>query len=226
MGKSPVCYGSACANIGTDKEKCYIGKRRLDKAISLYKKTYPAGSEDTFSIIWLPFYLDSDAPCIGIPLAEVFASKYEPERAQAVQQRLRQMGQMEGINFTFGGKIGNTRNAHRLVELAKTESLATQNVIMERIFEAYFEGDADITNCTTLREIAGTAGLDPQKVEDWLESDQGGQEVDHQANAARQGPGSGVPRYIIQGVHHIDGADDPSAFLGVFYQIKSCETIL
>ncbi|KAI1650629.1 uncharacterized protein F4817DRAFT_326830 [Daldinia loculata] len=37
---------------------CYIAKRNLDTAISLYRKTYPGGESDTFSIVWTPYYLN------------------------------------------------------------------------------------------------------------------------------------------------------------------------
>lgn len=45
---------------------CYIGFRRLQKAIDLFQKTYPGGSKDTFEIEWKPFYLNPDAPTEGV----------------------------------------------------------------------------------------------------------------------------------------------------------------
>lgn len=101
--------------------------------------------------------------------------------------------------------------------------MMVQTVIMERLFEGYFEGDLDITDRETLCEVGVAAGLDAEGCKGWLDSEQGGDEVDRQAELARAKPGSGVPRYVIQGRHHVDGADDPSAFLEVFHQIKSEE---
>lgn len=43
---------------------CYIGKKKLDKAIASYKELHPE-SQDTFSISWLPFYLNPGAPKTG-----------------------------------------------------------------------------------------------------------------------------------------------------------------
>jgi predicted DsbA family dithiol-disulfide isomerase len=45
---------------------CYIGKQRLDIAIALYKEQHP-GSSDTFSIEWVPYYINPDLPMKGIP---------------------------------------------------------------------------------------------------------------------------------------------------------------
>lgn len=98
-----------------------------------------------------------------------------------------------------------------------------QTFIMDRLFEAYFEQNGDITDRAMLREIGVAAGLEAKVVKDWLESDQGGEEVDKQAKAAREGSGSGVPYYVIQGMYNIDGADDPAAFSEVFHKVESKE---
>ena len=189
----------------------------------MYKKTYPSGSFDTFNFTWLPYYLDPDAPRKGTPLTERFLSKHGPERAQAFQQRLTDIGLAEGISFTFDSRIGNTRDAHRLVELARSGRPELQTAVVDRLYKVYFEASADITDRKMLCEVGVASGLDAKVVADWMESDQGGKEVNEQAKAAREGGGSGVPRYVIQDVYAVDGADDPSAFLEVFDQIKRKE---
>ena len=212
--------------VGTDINQCYIGKKRLDRAIALHKKTYPSGSNDTFTLTWLPYYLDRDAPLNGIPLASRFTSKHgSPEKAAYFQQRLIQIGLAEGIQFSFGGKIGHTRDAHRLIELAKTKGDGSvQTVIMDRLFKVYFEEDADITDRAMLCDVGVAAGLEADVVREWLESEEGGVEVDRQAESGREGEGGGgVPRYVIQGRYSVEGAEDPSAFLEIFHRVKSEE---
>ena len=141
-----------------------------------------------------------------------------------MQERLSQIGLAEGISFAFDSKIGSTRDAHRLIELAKSKDVKMQTVIMERLFKAYFEQSADITDHAMLCEIGVASGLDSREVIEWLESDRGGKEVDEQAKTAREGPGSDVPRYSIQDMYSVDGADDPSAFLDIFHQVKGKES--
>ena len=204
--------------------QCYIGKRRLDRAISLYKKTYPSGSGDEFSITWLPYYLDPKASPTGVPLAKVFETKFGAGRAGAMQQRLAQMGTSEGIHFTFGGKIGSTRDSHRLILLAQTKGLAMQDRVVERLFQSYFEQNGDITNRDELKKAGVEAGLDEVEVKGWLESDKGGAQVDQEAKLAKKTIGSGVPHFVIQGDYSVDGAQDPSAFLEIFDQIKSANS--
>lgn len=43
---------------------CYIGKKKLDTAISQYKARNPA-SNDIFSTTWKPYYLNPDSPKTG-----------------------------------------------------------------------------------------------------------------------------------------------------------------
>ena len=157
-------------------------------------------------------------------MTDRFGARYDPKRAEEVQERLRQIGFAEGISFTFDSKIGSTRDAHRLIELAKSKEVNVQTVIMNRLFEVYFEQHGDITSHAMLHDVAVASGLDTKEVGDWLESDRGGKEVDEQVKKASEGSGSGVPRYLIQGIYRVDGADDPSAFLDIFGQVKDRET--
>jgi len=43
---------------------CYVGKKKLDKAIEEYKLKHPE-SKDTFTITWKPYFLNPSAPKIG-----------------------------------------------------------------------------------------------------------------------------------------------------------------
>lgn len=55
---------------------CYIGLRRLQKAISTFQKTYPGGSKDVFKIVWKPYYLHPEAPDLGLPMKGMILSSY------------------------------------------------------------------------------------------------------------------------------------------------------
>jgi predicted DsbA family dithiol-disulfide isomerase len=143
---------------------------------------------------------------------------------QQIQQRLTQFGMSDGIHFTFGGKIGNTRDSHRLILLAKTKGLETQNRVVEELFQSYFEQNGDITDRKMLQKAGVDAELDEVEVKEWLESDKGGEQVDQEVKLTKKSIESGVPRFVIQGDHVVDGAEDPSAFLEVFGQIKSAES--
>ncbi|KAH9993465.1 DSBA oxidoreductase [Xylariaceae sp. FL0662B] len=200
---------------------CYVGKKRLDKAIELYKKVYPGGKDDTFSITWAPFYLDPTLPKVGVPVNEHYLQKFGPERVQAIKQRLATVGAEQGINFRFEGKMGNTRDSHRLIRLGKTKGEDVQNRVVAELFKEYFEGTGDITSHDTMIAAAGRAGLDKDEAKDWLETDKGGKEVDAEVEQAYAKNIHGVPHFTIQGQYEVDGAQDAQAFLDAFAKAKN-----
>ncbi|KAK6833871.1 hypothetical protein PG987_008565 [Apiospora arundinis] len=232
---------------------CYMGKIRLDRAIALYQKVYPGGRHDTFRIAWHPFYLEPDAPADtpGVLWAERHAQKLarhgngEAEtdaKSRHLRGQLAAKGHQHGIEFSFGGKIGSTRDAHRLISLAgrkeKEEKrddeknggrddddvaeAGLQDQVVMQLFRDFFEGEADITSRAMLADLAEKTGLGRRgEILDWLESGEGGAEVDEEARWAREeGQMKGVPRFVVQGKHVIDGADDEQAFLEAFIKVK------
>ncbi|TVY48466.1 hypothetical protein LOCC1_G001933 [Lachnellula occidentalis] len=119
---------------------CYVGKQKLEKAISAYKTQHP-DSNDTFSTTWMPFYLNPGAPKVGVDKTAYYRSKFGDDRTELIFERLSQVGKDMGINFKFGGKTGNTRDSHRLIQLGKLKSPAIQTRVVEELFAAYFENE-------------------------------------------------------------------------------------
>jgi predicted DsbA family dithiol-disulfide isomerase len=123
------------------------------------------------------------------------------------------MGSPEGINFTSKGLVGNTRDAHRLVQLAKSKSLSTQDRVIEEIFKSYLEHGGDITSHDMLVAAAEKGGLDAAEAKAWLQSDSGGSEVDKEVGEAYRAGVSGVPNFTINGKFKIDGAQEVQTFV-------------
>jgi predicted DsbA family dithiol-disulfide isomerase len=94
-------------------------------------------------------------PGISVPFAE---------------KSLTEAGRELGIDFHFEklGKLPNTSEAHRLVQLA-TEEGGHANVAAA-IFRAYFEGGADIGDVNVLAEIGAGAGLSDQTLRAFRET--------------------------------------------------------
>ncbi|KAE8384718.1 hypothetical protein ETB97_005227 [Aspergillus alliaceus] len=206
---------------------CYIGKRKLDKAITLFQKVYPGGRSDVFSIKWLPYYLDYNPHPYSVPKSELIderLSDMTSEQRMTLFNRMNQIGRSVNIYFKGGGMIGSTRDAHRLVYLSRTKSSEVQNALVEKILEAYHELEKDISSREVLTELAVDAGLDSGEVRAWLDSGLAADVVDEEARKNREEEGnSGVPRYVIQGVHRIVGTEDSSVFMEIFAKIKEGE---
>lgn len=162
------------------------------------------------------------------------------ELARQLRERLARVGRQEGIEFSFAGKIGNTRSAHRAIAFSRTpQSLPTttststststpttdsQDRFVTALFAAYFEGAADITSHAALAAVAAGAGLDGARMLAWLDGDEdaGGAEVDAEDRAARDRGLRGVPNFTVQG-RRLDGAQDVQEFLDLFIKIKEEE---
>lgn len=196
---------------------CYLGIARLNRAIGLYKRTVPSGSNDTFAISWHAFQLDPTAkPGFGEsrPTREVTAAKFGAQRVAALEERLASMGAAEGIRFTMAGRIGSTRDSHRVVQLGKTKGSEVENAVVHEVMKMYFEEGGDITSWDDLVAAAQKAGVDAAETREWLESGRGGDEVDREVEESVTMGVRGVPKFIINKKFQIDGAEDVQNMLG------------
>lgn len=134
-------------------------------------------------------------------------------------------GRAAGIDFKWGGMIGpGTREAHRLVRFASTKSTEVRDAVVEGIFDAYQARERDISDREVLRAVAVQAGIDGGEVDAWLGSDVDVDVVDEEARKNKEAfGGSGVPAFVIQGMHRLDGAQDPMDLLEAFIKVREGE---
>ena len=139
---------------------CYIGKRRLEKALQIVK------DEVETELRWLPFQLNPGMPREGMPRAQYREAKFGSiERSRQLDARVIAEGRSEGIEFAFDRieRTPNTTAAHQLIALA-----ADQNRVVDALFRAYFEEAKDIGDPAVLAQIAAQCGVEgwPQKAGD------------------------------------------------------------
>ncbi|HSM94899.1 MAG TPA: DsbA family oxidoreductase [Rhizomicrobium sp.] len=188
---------------------CFIGKRRLEKALAL-RPDIP------FDIRWRAFRLDPSIPLEGVDRKQYMQAKFgnNPNR-QAMQEALQKAGEGEGIAFAFDriSRSPNTLDSHRLIRWAA--SAGVQNEIVERLFEAYFEDGRDIGNPDVLTEIAADAGMDSATVADLLEQGADREVIENEDALAHRLGISGVPTFIFQNRYMVSGAHDPEQLVKV-----------
>ena len=214
---------------------CYIGHARLSKAIENHKATYP---DDKFKLDYKPFYLNpapqvyasSGPPPPAFPIEsknrrEYYAEKFGPSRAKQIEAMVVGAAAQAGLNFSFGGLTGPSRNGHRLVHYAQNHGgEEAQNKAMIGLWKRYFEQEVDITTLDTLVDVGIEAGLgSAEEIRKYLETGDDANLVDEEAEEARDKGISGVPKYEIQGVWEVSGAQDPSAFEQLFKRWKTRE---
>lgn len=214
-------HPSSHGTVSNSRLQCYVGKNRLENAIKAYKQTVPGGSDDTFTITWHPFYLDPSLPKKGVDPEAHLGNKYGLERTKMMRSRIRTLAAAEGLPFKSEGKIGNTRDAHRLLQLAKSKSLDVQNRTVAELFRSHFEEGGDVTSWDMLIAAAEKAGLDRGEAKKWLEEGTGGEEVDREVQEAYRQEVHGVPNFTIQGKYQLEGAQDPETFVRAFVLAKA-----
>lgn len=190
---------------------CFIGKRRLDKAITALDRQVV--------VRWLPFQLNPTMPKEGISRKEYRTRKFGSwERSQELDTKLIAVGKMEGINFAFDRieRTPNTVDAHRMIWLADEEGV--QDAAVEALFRAYFTEGRDISDRHTLIDVVAEAGLNRQRAEGVLNSDDGLEAIREANELARRVGVEGVPFFIINGKVTLSGAQPPDAFLAAFTQ--------
>lgn len=194
---------------------CFIGKRRLEKAIAAHGRPV--------KVRWLPFQLNPTMPKEGISRREYRTKKFGSwERSQELDARVVSVGKDEGIDFAFDRieRTPNTLNAHRLIWLADQEGV--QDAVVEALFRAYFTYGWDIGNNTTLLDMVET-GLDRAKAEEVLNGDDGMAAIQEAHEQARRIGIEGVPFFVIKGRIGLSGAQTPEAFLEAFKRVGGTE---
>jgi predicted DsbA family dithiol-disulfide isomerase len=193
---------------------CYLGKRRFERALESFDH------RDEVTVVYRSFELDPSAPPGATsPTVERLAGKYGMTAGQAddAQRQMEQRAAQDGLEFRMDSlRSGNTRDAHRLLHLAKAHGVQAE--LAERLHRAYFTEQASIFDHSSLTELAVEAGLDRDDVTRVLASQEYGDAVDTDEEMARALGANGVPLFIIDRRYGISGAQPPEVIEQVLDQ--------
>lgn len=189
---------------------CYIGKRRLERAIA-------SRPEIRVEITWRAFQLNPDIPVSGMTRTDYLTAKFgAPERSANVHAAIARAGHSERIAFDFDAipRMPNTVQSHRLVRFA--ERSGRQDRMVEALFRAFFFDGEDIGDTETLARIAAVCGLDSHDAYAFLEGDEERDAVLAEDLRARRMGINAVPCYVVNGAYALSGAQEPEAFYPLF----------
>jgi predicted DsbA family dithiol-disulfide isomerase len=195
---------------------CYIGKRRLEKAIA------QVADQVDVELEYHPFELNPDMPLEGRNQKEYLTRKFGSEvKYQQIVEHVTDVAAQEGLKFDFEKQVisPNTRNAHRLIWFAKKHG--KQIEMKEALMKAYFEQGIDLTKMENLISIATQAGIDPEKIKSFLSSTEGMVEVTTSEMQNAQRGISGVPFYIINNQYGVSGAQPSEVFAKALLEISA-----
>jgi predicted DsbA family dithiol-disulfide isomerase len=186
---------------------CYLGKRRFERALTTFAHA------DEVEVTYRSFELDPTAERgVTTPTVELLAGKYgmSAEQAEQAQREMEQRAQADGLQFRMDGlRSGNTRDAHRLLHLAKARH--RQAELAERLHRAYFTEQGSIFDEAALTELAVEVGLDRAEVTHVLGSDEYDDAVAEDEQVGRSLGATGVPFFVIDRRYGISGAQPAEA---------------
>ena len=195
---------------------CIIGYTALAAAIDKLEL------QQDININWLPFELNPNMVPEGQNRNDYIREKYglTPEQGDANRQNLITRGAELGYEFNFpkDGRVYNTFNAHRLIHWAKESGLQTQ--LKLALFDLFFQqagnpsDDTDLLNCVT------KVGLDAERAQQILNSDDYEEAVRKELLFPRQNNISSVPAFIFNRKYLISGGQPIDTFVNALQEIQ------
>jgi len=194
---------------------CFIGKRRLEKALALRP-------EIAAEVTWRPFQLNPDMPADGMERQAYLTAKFgSAAQADRLYRNIAAAGAGVDIPFDFARirRTPSTRKAHALIRHALAEGAG--DAMVERLFRAYFLDGRDIGERATLVELARDVGLEQETVEASLGDRAVEERVVAEDRGARRLGINAVPCFIFEGQYAVSGAQEPEFFLPIFDLVRN-----
>lgn len=182
---------------------CYLGWRRLKAAAALRPNL-------TIQRQWRPYLLDPEIPEGGVDRRLYMARKFpDADRRAAIAKALIQAAQEDDISLRLDQITisPNTSAAHRLIRWA--QGFGVQDVVVERIFSAYFTEGQDIGTPEVLAEIGQDAGMNPLLILQLLANGADADAVARDHAIAVRGGITGAPFMIFGQQFSVMGAEPP-----------------
>ncbi len=194
---------------------CYIGKRRLEKALNGFSH------KESVTIEYMSYQLDPAAQHIpGKDFYETFSElKGIPlEQVKQMNHQVAKEASKVGLDYRFDTmQYGNTFDAHRVAKFAAKNGKG--NELAEHFLHAYFTESEQLSNHETLTRLAGEAGLDKEKVKEILKTKKYSQQVNEDIDIARQIGVQGVPFFVFNEKYAVSGAQPSEVFNEVLEKV-------
>jgi predicted DsbA family dithiol-disulfide isomerase len=184
----------------------------------------------TLEVRWHPFQLNPDMPVGGIDRRLYRSAKFGSwEQSQRLDAQVSAAGTEAGLKFRHDlmKRTPNTFRGHVLLAAALKDGLQKQNLVAERLFQAYFLNGEDVGDPTTLLGIAGEFGVTAISQLEDLDSPALVSEVKREERNAASAGIRGVPQISFQGTVVANGAQKEELLANSIRQIlgttRHCE---
>jgi len=196
---------------------CYIGKRRLEKALS----EFPGEANVTYRA----YQLDPSPVPQGMPIKEALAAKFGGSaRADQMFDHVTGVAAGDGLTLDFDRAIAaNTFDAHRLIAWAAGQD--RQAAMLDALQRAHFRSGVDIGSRPALADVAASISLDHDAALAYLESDAGTSAVNADLIEAQELGITSVPTFVIDGKYAVQGAQEAATLVAALEEITRREAV-
>jgi predicted DsbA family dithiol-disulfide isomerase len=197
---------------------CYIGKRRLERAIEGTQVSGNVQVKD-IEIIYRAYQLDPSVPNEGLDFQTYMENRFGADFVSKFHQ-VEQVAQMEGLDFDFSSlpKAINTLTLHRILTIALQDGIQAE--VKEAFMKAYFVDKQDLTQENILVELLGKYGWSAEKTLKIINSDMATDEVKGEMNYYRQLGVTGVPFFIFNQKYAVSGAQPAEVFMEILEKVS------
>jgi predicted DsbA family dithiol-disulfide isomerase len=181
---------------------CYIGKHRLERALTL--------THTPVTVEYQPYFLNPWIPREGVDRKTYLETKFgSVARYAAIAERVAAAAAAEGLVYAPDKmkRQPNTIDSHRLILWARDGGDPAR--IKQRLMELYFAEGADLSDREVLIQAAQDCGMDAELVRRRLSGDDDVERVTGAANAAKDAGIDGVPTFIFDSRLAVSGAQPP-----------------
>lgn len=197
---------------------CYIGKKRLEDAISIRKKSHP---DDKIEIEWRAFQLNPDLAPEGedriLHMTRKFGSM---DRVKMMVQRVADIANSENLPFLSEqeGHQPNTFLLHALIRKAK--EYRKDSILSEIFFRKFFAEGKNLSDTNIILESLREAGIQEDNLYSVQKDTTLLQEVREEERKGRELGVSGVPFFVFNEKYAVSGAQESNLFLQIFDRLE------
>ena len=197
---------------------CYIGKRRLQKAIEGTQITDNVQVKN-IEVIYRSYQLDPSVPKEGMDFQTYMENRFGSGFVSKFHQ-VEQAAKTEGLDFDFSSlpKAINTFTLHRILTIALQDGIQAE--VKEAFMKAYFIDKQDLTQENILIELLEKYGWSVEKTLEIINSDVATDEVKEEMNYYRQLGVTGVPFFIFNQKYAISGAQPVEVFVEILEKVS------
>lgn len=189
---------------------CFLGKRLVDAVVG----SVPGLAVE---LRWYPFQIDPSLPPEGADYRAYLAEKFGADEVDPALAKIIDAGHEFGFELGVHkiARLPNTFPAHRLIRHSYIYGVQPQ--VVERLFQAHFLYDQDISDRNVLVDVARKSRMDPEATAAFLAGHEDVAPLQQEMDDIRKSGVDVVPRFTFGGKIEVVGLQTADVFADALF---------